>query len=107
MGPESLNFGLANVSWLSGTAAWMYIAATQYILGVKACFDGISVTPCMPSKWDKASVSRKFRDCVYNISLVPTSDEVYIEEDGEIIKGNFIRHKDNVKQRNITVYYNK
>lgn len=107
MGPESLNFGLANVSWLSGTAAWMYIAATQYILGVKACFDGISVTPCMPSKWDKASVSRKFRDCVYNISLVPTSDEAYIEEDGEIIKGNFIRHKDNVKQRNITVYYNK
>ena len=61
----------------------------------------------MPSKWDKASVSRKFRDCVYNISLVLTSGEAYIEENGEIIKGSFIKHKENVKQRNITVYYNK
>ncbi|MFW5872582.1 MAG: GH36-type glycosyl hydrolase domain-containing protein, partial [bacterium] len=34
-GPESDKFGLANVSWLSGTASWMYVAVTQYIFGVK------------------------------------------------------------------------
>ena len=44
-GPESDKFGLANVSWLSGTAAWMYIAATQYILGIKPQWDGLSVKP--------------------------------------------------------------
>ena len=32
-GPESDKFGLANVSWLTGTAAWMYLAATQYHAG--------------------------------------------------------------------------
>ena len=31
-GPESDKFGLANVSWLSGTASWMYIAVTQHML---------------------------------------------------------------------------
>ncbi|MDO5311507.1 MAG: glycosyl transferase, partial [Clostridia bacterium] len=46
-GPESDKFGLANVSWLSGTAAWMYIAATQYMLGVKAKWDGLEIDPCL------------------------------------------------------------
>ena len=35
-GPESDKFGLTNVSWLTGTAAWMYVAATQYMLGIRA-----------------------------------------------------------------------
>ncbi len=68
-GPESDKFGLANVSWLSGTAAWMYIAVTQYILGVKPTWDGLEVKPCLPSAWDKASVTRQFRGKEYKFDL--------------------------------------
>lgn len=68
-GPESDKFGLANVSWLSGTAAWMYIAATQYILGVRAKWDGLEIDPCMPSDWKEVKITRKFRDCIYNITI--------------------------------------
>ena len=68
-GPESDKFGLANVSWLSGTAAWMYIAATQYILGVKPKWNGLDFKPCMPSNWKNIKISRTFRGKKYNFEL--------------------------------------
>ncbi|WP_059044530.1 GH36-type glycosyl hydrolase domain-containing protein [Paenibacillus rubinfantis] len=68
-GPESDKFGLANVSWLTGTAAWMYVAATQYILGIKPVLDGLSVNPCIPSDWEGFTVKRRFRGCDYEIMV--------------------------------------
>ena len=105
MGPESLHFGLANVSWLSGTAAWMYIAATQYMLGVRAEYDGLLIDPCMPSEWKEVYVKRNFRGCVYNISLKPSQGERYYTENGQTVKFGKILHKDGVKERNIEFYY--
>lgn len=87
-GPESDKFGLANVSWLSGTAAWMYIAATQYMLGIRPCWDGLEIAPCLPNELLPAKVTRKFRGVTYHITitgnnhlLIPFNDsqnEVYI-----------------------------
>lgn len=68
-GPESDKFGLANVSWLSGTAAWMYIAVTQFILGVRPTWDGLKVNPCLPESWKTASVTRYFRGKEYKFDL--------------------------------------
>ncbi len=68
-GPESDKFGLANVSWLSGTAAWMYIAVTQYILGIKPTWNGLEVKPCLPSAWQKAKATRTFRGETYTFDL--------------------------------------
>ncbi|CAM3629407.1 MULTISPECIES: GH36-type glycosyl hydrolase domain-containing protein [Saccharibacillus] len=68
-GPDSDKFGLANVSWLTGTAAWMYVAATQHILGVRATPDGLVIDPCIPSDWDGYRVSRRFRGCLYEIEV--------------------------------------
>lgn len=69
-GPESDKFGLANVSWLSGTAAWMYLAVTQYMLGVKPTWEGIKVDPCLPSQWKNVIVYREFRGKKYQFNLV-------------------------------------
>ncbi|MBQ8649216.1 MAG: hypothetical protein IJ470_04015 [Clostridia bacterium] len=68
-GPESDKFGLANVSWLSGTAAWMYIAVTQYMLGVKPTWEGLKVNPCLPKDWKDIKVTRKFRGETYRFNL--------------------------------------
>ncbi len=107
MGPESLRFGLANVSWLSGTAAWMYVAVTQFMLGVKAQYSGLKITPCLPSEWNEVSVKRVFRGTEYNITLKPTSGEPYYEENGKRFDGDFIEHADGEKTRKITFYYTK
>lgn len=68
-GPESDKFGLANVSWLSGTASWMYVAATQYILGIRPQWDGLLIDPCLPTGWTELFVRRYFRGCEINISI--------------------------------------
>lgn len=68
-GPESDKFGLANVSWLTGTAAWMYIAVTQYMLGIRAKWDGIEIDPCLSDEMLPAKVTRVFRGKRYNITI--------------------------------------
>lgn len=68
-GPESDKFGLANVSWLTGTAAWMYVAVTQYILGIRPEWEGLKIDPCIPSAWKCFEVQREFRGCKYTIEV--------------------------------------
>ena len=73
-GPDSDKFGLANVSWLTGTASWMYVAATQYILGIRASWKGLIIDPCIPSVWNEFRVTRQFRGCRVEIEIRnPTS----------------------------------
>ena len=93
-GPESDKFGLANVSWLTGTAAWMYVAATQYIMGVKPVLEGLSIDPCIPAAWKGFTVKRRFRGCMYEINVRNESGvckgvkEIRVE--GEQIEGNVV-----------------
>ncbi len=68
-GPESDKFGLANVSWLTGTAAWMYVAVTQYMLGIKPKWNGLEIDPCLPKEMLPAKVTRVFRGKKYEIEI--------------------------------------
>lgn len=77
-GPESDKFGLANVSWLTGTAAWMYIAATQYILGIKPKWEGLEINPCIPKDWKGVKIERTFRGCKYYITINNPNQKVFI-----------------------------
>ena len=81
-GPESDKFGLANVSWLTGTATWMYIAATQYMLGVKARWDGLEIDPCLSKEMLPAKVTRVFRGCKYNITITKNEKHFIPHVDG-------------------------
>jgi len=81
-GPESDKFGLANVSWLSGTAAWMYVAVTQYMFGVKAKWDGLEINPCLSKEMLPAKVTRVFRDCKYDITITKNEKVFIPHEEG-------------------------
>ena len=89
-GPESDKFGLANVSWLTGTAAWMYIAVTQYMLGIRAQYDGLFIDPCLPEELLPAKVTREFRGCRYEITITKNDKK-------------FIPHKESRKELEIVV----
>lgn len=81
-GSESDKFGLANVSWLTGTASWMYIAVTQYMLGIKPKWDGLEIDPCLPKEMLPAKIKRKFRDCEYDIT-VTQNKKIFVSYDSE------------------------
>ena len=63
------HFGRARNSWLTGTAAWSFVAVSQYILGVRAEYDGLTVDPCIPAAWDGFTVNRAFRGKHFRIAV--------------------------------------
>jgi cellobiose phosphorylase len=69
LGDEHPQFGLARNSWLTGTASWAYVAATQYILGLQPSYTGLRIAPCIPSAWSGFRVSREFRSARYEIEV--------------------------------------
>jgi cellobiose phosphorylase len=68
-GREAATHGEAKNSWLTGSAAWNLVAATQWILGVRPEHDALRIDPCIPSAWDGFSVSRRFRGATYAITV--------------------------------------
>lgn len=69
VGPGTPAFGRAGISWLTGTASWMYIAVTQYIIGVRPTFEGLRLEPCLPRTLRDVHVRRRFRGCDYDIHI--------------------------------------
>ncbi len=61
--------GEAKNSWLTGTAAWSFVVASQYILGIQPDYDGLRINPCVPKKWKGFTVRRKFRGVEYTIEV--------------------------------------
>ncbi len=90
----SRRFGASRIPWLSGTAAWSYVAATQYILGIRPEYDGLRVDPCIPSGWEQFTVRRRFRDAVYDITVKNPNGVCKgvgrMQVDGQQVEGNVI-----------------
>jgi cellobiose phosphorylase len=94
-GREAPTYGEAKNSWLTGTAAWNYLAITQWILGIRPEFDGLRLDPCIPPEWDGFSVERRFRGCrlhirVHNPQHV-SRGVIKVTVDGVRIKGNLVK----------------
>ncbi|MGZ9235702.1 MAG: GH36-type glycosyl hydrolase domain-containing protein, partial [Anaerolineales bacterium] len=91
-GKDAATHGEAKNSWLTGTAAWNYVAITQYILGIRPAFHGLEVKPVLPPAWDGFEMIRSFRGVRYEISVKRegTGDKVSLEVDGKAIEGTMI-----------------
>jgi cellobiose phosphorylase len=68
-GKEAVKPGEAKNSWLTGTAAWNYVAITQWILGIRPGYDGLIIAPVIPDTWQGFSVRRFFRGTWYSIEV--------------------------------------
>lgn len=69
IGPENKRCGWANVTQVTGTAAWMDIVATQYLLGIRPTLKGLLIDPCIPAAWKTFDVERMFRGVRYRIRV--------------------------------------
>ncbi|HEX6306186.1 MAG TPA: glycosyl hydrolase family 65 protein, partial [Anaerolineales bacterium] len=66
---DAPEFGQAKNSWLTGTAAWNYVAITQWILGIRPEYTGLRIDPCIPPNWRGFSVMRRFRGRCWHITV--------------------------------------
>jgi cellobiose phosphorylase len=91
-GPTHPSFGLARNAWLTGTAAWTYVAATQWILGIRPTFDGLRIAPAIPGSWPGFKARREFRGTAYEIEVRRDGpgNAVALVVDGMAIDGDVV-----------------
>ncbi|KPL79038.1 glycosyl transferase [Ornatilinea apprima] len=68
-GRDAATHGEAKNSWLTGTAAWNYVAITQYILGIQPTLKGLKVAPVIPAAWKGFKSTRLYRGVTYQIEV--------------------------------------
>lgn len=94
LGPDNEQFGQACVSQVTGTAAWMDVAAAQYILGVRPTLRGLLIDPSIPAQWKNFNVKRVYRGCELSIEFKNPDGVQHgikcITIDGVEINGNVI-----------------
>ena len=79
---------------ITGTAAWMDIAANQFLLGIRPKLTGVQIAPVMKSEWKEMQAERIYRGTricmkVLNPNGV-TSGVAKITVDGTELKEAFI-----------------
>jgi cellobiose phosphorylase len=91
-GRDAPTHGEAKNSWLTGTAAWNYVAITQHILGIRPGYDGLYVEPVIPADWKGFTASRVFRGARYKITVERQGpgNEIELTIDGQPVKGVLI-----------------
>ncbi len=91
-GKDAPTHGEAKNSWLTGTAAWNYVAITQWILGIHPTLNGLQVAPVMPQAWDGFTAVREYRGVRYNIQVQREGpgNDISLYVDGSRIEGSVI-----------------
>ncbi len=91
-GKDAPTHGEAKNSWLTGTAAWNFVAITQWILGIRPDFEGLRVAPVIPETWQGFTARRVFRGVTYAITVrrEGPGNTLSLTVDGQPIEGNVI-----------------
>jgi cyclic beta-1,2-glucan synthetase len=63
------HIGRGGWTWYTGSAAWMYRAGLEGILGIRRAGDVLIVDPCIPSDWPGFETTVKVADAVCRIEV--------------------------------------
>jgi cellobiose phosphorylase len=69
-GPDAPTNGRARNAWYNRCGYWMFKIITEEILGIKPTYEGLVVSPCIPSRWRLFKVRRTFRNAYYTIEVI-------------------------------------
>ena len=91
-GRDAPTHGEAKNSWLTGTAAWNYVAITQWILGIRPTLAGLEIAPVIPAEWPGFSATRVYRGVTYHIDVrrVRPGNGVALVADGSPVAGTCV-----------------
>ncbi len=91
-GKDAVRHGEAKNSWLTGTAAWNFVAISQYILGIRPEYEGLLVQPCIGKDVPSFTITRKCRGAEYQIRVKNSGGSAMakLTIDGKAVKGNLV-----------------
>jgi cellobiose phosphorylase len=92
-GKDAVRHGEAKNSWLTGTAAWNFVALSQYLLGVRPDYEGLRIRPVISKEIGTFTVTRKCRDAEYTVHVKNTgagSKPPKLTVNGKPIEGDLV-----------------
>jgi cellobiose phosphorylase len=92
-GKQAERAGEAKNSWLTGTAAWNFVAVSQYLLGVRPDYDGLVVDPQIGPDVPSWTVTRVARGATYVIAVTNSGApgaRGRLTVDGAPVEGNLV-----------------
>jgi len=92
-GKDAIKHGEAKNSWLTGTAAWNFVAISQYMLGVRPEWEGLLVSPCIGKSIPSFTIIRKCRGAEYQIRVKNSGADnakVKLSIAGKLLTGNLV-----------------
>jgi cellobiose phosphorylase len=92
-GKQAVRAGEAKNSWLTGCAAWTFVAVSQYLLGVRPDYDGLVIDPQIGPDIPSFTVTRVARGATYEIHVTNTGEpgeRGRLAVDGATISGNVV-----------------
>jgi cellobiose phosphorylase len=93
-GRDAPSHGEAKNSWLTGTAAWNFVAITQWILGLRPELTGLRIDPVLPASWPGFEATRAFRGATYEITVRKAAGATgrvgHLIVDGERVEGSVV-----------------
>jgi len=91
-GRDTPTHGEAKNSWLTGAAAWSYVAITQWILGIRPTYRGLQVSPVIPVQWTGFTATRIFRGVTYHITVkrAGAGNAASLTVDGQPLEGSVV-----------------
>lgn len=103
--------GRGGWTWYTGSAAWMYKVALEYILGFRKNGNVLVIDPCIPHSWNEYYIFYKYENTKYNIKI-NNPDGVSkgvksIWVDGSISSGNCVNLVNDGVEHNVEVYMGK
>ncbi|MCR5822815.1 MAG: N,N'-diacetylchitobiose phosphorylase [Lachnospiraceae bacterium] len=86
--------GRSHVHWLTGTASTVMVGCVEGILGLRPDFNGLRLSPAVPSDWKEFEIEKDFRGCHLSIKFDnKNGSESGIKKiilNGEEIPGDYI-----------------
>ena len=105
-GRDAQYYGKAKNSWLTGTAAWSFVALSQGLFGIIPDFEGLKIKPCLPDHLKEFTAKRHFREVTYYIEAKnKTSDKNGLYVDGILQDGDIIPYSNEKKTVKVELYY--
>lgn len=89
-GRDAQNEGEGKNSWLTGCAAWTFVNASQFILGITPSLDGMTVNPCLPKEIGSFTAQRKIGDTTLLISG-KRGGNYSLSVDGKAVEGKTVK----------------
>ena len=104
---EPPNTGRGGWTWYTGSAAWLYRAVLEAVLGFRLRGARLELDPCVASAWPSFGITLRYRTATYHIAVENPSGVQRgvrtVELDGRSLAGRVIELYDDGRSHDIRV----